>query len=1056
LLIGRGYIAIDLDTKGAKEALAAFRKEVEAGMKDVEKKRKTDIDGTAAREDLKKTETELDKTKDKAEKTDGAFSKLTGSLRLAGLWLGVFVPAAGLASSSLINMAGGALALVGAVGNLTGVIALAPAGIVAAAGAMATLTLGMHGFSAGLKTAMSGNATPKALAKALSDLAPSARDTVIAIAGMKDGFKTLRLDVQQQLFLGLAGTIKQLGAADMPILHTALTGFAQTLNGVVKDIVAFVKTAQELRDFSATTRQIKTTFDALRPAVVAVLQAFFDIATVGSRSFPSLAERITVIAQRFAEFVRQARESGQLEAFIQRGIAAFKQLGAVIGNVSRILYDLWAASSAAGFVFIGGLEKATAALAAFLKTGAGQNDLKEFLDSASESGKALQPILITLGKGFLDLLKPLDALTKEIAPALNTFLKGLDGGIKNLGPGVLALGVGLSALLNALAPLLPIFGQLISSLVEAAVPGIEALAFVLRALTPVLRAIADSFDSVVQHTGPLLSILALATAAILAFRSVLTLTAEAGAITRATALIGGAIDGLALKSAVWAASWGTSAQATGRMTAAGASLSGTLTSVGKALPFIGIAVIGLSLAFQASAEQAKALNEEVDSLAHGLVSGGQAAVEAANKLAGLQAKIDDLSRGKAAAAGGGPVAGPFDFLGKLFGTDYQSQLDEYTKTINQAQSEIDATKQKYAELVASLGPVGVAQAKAAQATKDYNDALARYGPNSSEAASAQDNLKRATEDEADAEYYAKRATESHTQSMRELQDQALAAIDAASNLKLADLDLADAQRAAAEATKSHGAESEESVRAGINLEQAYNRDIKAAYDMAAAQNAGLEPSKQAAAATSAQTQKILGLSLAAGVNAPASLRQLAADTYNANEAAITAAVATGRFKDKILELPDGRLVHIAVDDHGTPVIQDLQNRTDNLTLPAHRLEFLADTHQATSAINSLLALVDQANTGFVYGFPVGHHALGGQAPAGQPFIAGEQGPELIFPSRDSYVVPSAQTRQMLSSPDASGSTKVEQNNYFQPGLSEQVVADMAANSLAFRLKQVTG
>jgi hypothetical protein len=360
--------------------------------------------------------------------------------------------------------------------------------------------------------------------------------------------------------------------------------------------------------------------------------------------------------------------------------------------------------------------------------------------------------------------------------------------------------------------------------------------------------------------------------------------------------------------------------------------------------------------------------------------------------------------------------------------------------LKEAQKQLSEAKRKMEEFQNSMTALELAQARAAERAKEHDAAVRKFGEDSPQAVAAAAALKGANDDVALAQKRAADAAETHDQALKRLADQALASMNADANLKISLLDLQDAQHRAADAVKQHGKDSAEGTRANAEYELQLSRVIQATRDKTMADNAGKSPADQLAAANASVTQRVLDLAVAAGANAPPALLAMAARMYDSQRAAIDATVATGNFATKVITLPDGRVVTIAVDDKGTPVIQSI----------AASLAALKD--------RNVTVRVDQ-----VYGEVIGvlghggftQRAVGGPVTPGRPYLVGERGPELIVPDRSGYVIPAAQTRQLVGAMSARGggdTVTINQRIEPAPGLSEQAIGDFASTSLAWRLR----
>ena len=92
--------------------------------------------------------------------------------------------------------------------------------------------------------------------------------------------------------------------------------------------------------------QRRTAATNLAGAVKPILQIITDVTQVGSQFLPQLAQHFADAAQSAADFVSKAKDTGQLEQWIQTGIDAVKELWGAFKDVVAIITDL---ATAPGF-----------------------------------------------------------------------------------------------------------------------------------------------------------------------------------------------------------------------------------------------------------------------------------------------------------------------------------------------------------------------------------------------------------------------------------------------------------------------------------------------------------------------------------------------------------------------------------------------------------------------------------------------------------------------------------------------------------------------------------
>jgi phage-related protein len=446
---GNIKVGVELD----KTSVATLKASVEAATKAIGETSeiKPKVDPKTAQADFEKFANNL---KSKLSDLQGGFNSFASgffsSVFQAAKWSTIVVGAAQAAQSVV---------------TLSGALGVLPGAIFSAVGAIAALKIGTENFGQTLKDI----GTPK-FAEDLQKLAPAARDTATAIAGLKPAFTALQLDVQQTLFDGLGSRIRSLAAADLPILRTGLAGFADSLNQTAKGVFDFLSGANVRADLPQLFNSAQASVFNLGQALPAVLDILRNLTVVGSQAFANLTGGAQAATERVAAFVQRARDSGQLAAFIDAGIAAFRQLASIIGNVIDIVAKL--VTSLGGGGILGLLDNLTSTLRNFLNSAAGSQALTAL-------GAAMQQIAASAGQVFLQLLTSLGQVLADHAPDIAAFAKALGD---NLVQAIQVLQPILSGLLDAIGA----HPQLFANIAIGAV----ALAGALNVLVPIVTVVA--------------------------------------------------------------------------------------------------------------------------------------------------------------------------------------------------------------------------------------------------------------------------------------------------------------------------------------------------------------------------------------------------------------------------------------------------------------------------------------------------------------------------------------------------------------------------------------
>ncbi|MFI7547202.1 hypothetical protein [Actinoplanes sp. NPDC049599] len=180
----------------------------------------------------------------------------------------------------------------------------------------------------------------------ITKLAPSAMAAVAAIKSLKPAFDDLRLDVQERLFAGVGGKIKELASAWLPTLHTRLGGLADTLNGLFHNAADTAKDPDFVRRISTGLGSVDRLIKRVGTSITGpFLDAWSRLAEKAEPFIDSLGENIGGLIDDFSAWIKSADESGELENFFERAadfldqvFAIGKDVGSIIGSIMGAIF----------------------------------------------------------------------------------------------------------------------------------------------------------------------------------------------------------------------------------------------------------------------------------------------------------------------------------------------------------------------------------------------------------------------------------------------------------------------------------------------------------------------------------------------------------------------------------------------------------------------------------------------------------------------------------------------------------------------------------------------
>lgn len=320
------------------------------------------------------------------------------------------------------------------------------------------------------------------LAQSLAGLSVNAREFVLALQSAKPAFDDMRLDVQDALFAGLGQKVQDLAEVYLPILGRAFEPIAASANRTLTQIGDLLLARSG--DFDHLGQTSAGIFDDLAQAVTPLVEALTDVAVVGGDVLRELTDGAGSAAQAFADFIREARESGQLEQWIRSGLDVLRQLGDVLVDVGGILSGVFRAASSDAENAIGPFGSLLDAVNKWVNSFEGQTALHTFFESGTRVVKAFLPVLERVADIIGTVVAPAIAdLVEAAAPGLQEFVEGLGEGLEALAApgadGATALnkvGQAISDVMKELGPALPIIGRELSKALIELAPQLDDLA----------------------------------------------------------------------------------------------------------------------------------------------------------------------------------------------------------------------------------------------------------------------------------------------------------------------------------------------------------------------------------------------------------------------------------------------------------------------------------------------------------------------------------------------------------------------------------------------------
>lgn len=373
-------------------------------------------------------------------------------------------------------------------------------------------------------------------ANALAVLAPNARAFVQAVIDQRAAWRSLKLDVQNALFAGMASLFNRLTTSVLPSLRAGLTGTAGILNTTARNagnaVVQLGKTGMLRKLFDGLN-------GAMRPLTRIpgqILTAIVQLGIAAAPAFKRLTTAFAKEADKISKKLGDAFKSGALTDKINAAVDIAKSFGKLLGDIFGTLNNLFKAAAAGGGDALGTLGDAFAELRkvtgmpevqkaltsiftaintiATLLTGTLGTALGQLIIGLAPVADAITQVLTSLGDtgpligGLIAAFNPFLGILTLIAPMIGDLAKPLVGLVKATAPLLDTLSTFASGLLTALSPVLGALIDVLTAVLQALAP---VFAQVAPVLLQVVQAIAGPLTQVIQGLipaiGPIVTLL---------------------------------------------------------------------------------------------------------------------------------------------------------------------------------------------------------------------------------------------------------------------------------------------------------------------------------------------------------------------------------------------------------------------------------------------------------------------------------------------------------------------------------------------------------------------
>jgi phage-related protein len=397
-----------------------------------------------------------------------------------------------------------------AIANVTSVVLNALGGILATGQGFVQL-LGLLGAAPGILTGMAVGGL--ALGLALADV----KDELGVLA---PGFKRLQDVVSRNFWAVARRPIIDFVRATLPEFRAGLALTSTAVGKWAATVVQQIGKAFGGGRIEAMFKPLIQSINIASTGASGFAQAIAVLGQVGGSYLPRLAQWVADLSNRFGAFLLQAEADGSLQAFIETGITAAKELGSVLFSLGSIFSGLTAAMGGGGG--FGPLADGLARIAEIVNGPTFQSTLRTIFVGAEAGADGLAAALLPIG-AMLTALSPLIAnilsssgqvlgqFLGDVASALSSpafsvglrgFFDGILSGIKAIGPSLPAIASGFGSLLKFAGELAAVLGPVLGKTLETLAPILSTILDTLG--SEALPRLADSLLSAFDQIGPAL------------------------------------------------------------------------------------------------------------------------------------------------------------------------------------------------------------------------------------------------------------------------------------------------------------------------------------------------------------------------------------------------------------------------------------------------------------------------------------------------------------------------------------------------------------------------
>ncbi|MFE5332571.1 transglycosylase SLT domain-containing protein [Embleya sp. NPDC056575] len=368
-------------------------------------------------------------------------------------------------------------------------------------------------------------AQTSAVETAMAKLTPSAREFVLAVKEMAPAWGEVRKATQEPLFAGLGASFKEMSGQIIPDIRAGLAGAAGELNLMARNWMSAVAEISRVGLLTQIFDNANKSLADFARWPAEATRGFAQLTVAAGPAFSRLTAQAGEASTRLSQTMDRAFASGAMQRGIESGIQVIGQFIGVIGDLGKVVLNVFSAAQATGNSLLGAIGKGIAELARITALPQVQAALTKIFQAMGQVATATVQVIGSVIQAVLPLLAAIAPVIGQIAATLGPVLaqvatalgQALMPILQAALPVLLSFGTAITQVFVALTPLLAPIGQIITAIVQAAsaliiplqtviVQLVQAFAgpltTALTAVVPVIQLLGSAFGQIFAALAP--------------------------------------------------------------------------------------------------------------------------------------------------------------------------------------------------------------------------------------------------------------------------------------------------------------------------------------------------------------------------------------------------------------------------------------------------------------------------------------------------------------------------------------------------------------------------